>query len=88
MSKDRKRREKDERINRIQQRVQSLTLREREVLVGVLTGKPNKQIAFEFGVSEQTVKIHRAHVMEKMEAKSLADLVRLAGRINIYPPKV
>jgi len=80
IEKDRKRREERDETDRIRRRIQSLTLREREVLTGVVAGKPNKQIAFELGISEQTVKVHRAHVMEKMKAESLADLVRLTRK--------
>ena len=58
-------------------RVKTLTQREREVFELVVTGKPNKVIAYELGVSQRTIEIHRARVMEKMQARSLADLVRM-----------
>ncbi len=58
-------------------KIEKLTNRERQVLDLVVTGKPNKVIAYELGVSQRTVEIHRARVMEKMQAKSLADLVRM-----------
>lgn len=62
--------------------VQTLTPREREVMDAVVTGKMNKQIAFDLGISEVTVKLHRGNVMRKMDVRSLADLVRKAELIG------
>jgi FixJ family two-component response regulator len=67
----------------IQRRVEKLTGREREVMVHVVRGLLNKQIAFELGIVEKTIKVHRARVMEKMQVDSLADLVRLAEKVGI-----
>src|SRR5262245_16093392 len=73
----------------IEKRVESLTPREREVMALVVRGLLNKQIAFELGTVEKTVKVHRARVMEKMEVQSLAELVRLAERAGIgFAPKL
>jgi FixJ family two-component response regulator len=63
-------------------RLGALTPREREVLGGVVAGKLNKQIAAELGTAEKTVKVHRARVMKKMRAGSLAELVLLAGHLR------
>ena len=60
------------------ERLRLLTARERDVLNRVVTGKSNKVIAAELGLSTKTVEVHRAHVMEKLKADSLADLIRLA----------
>jgi FixJ family two-component response regulator len=67
----------------------TLTAREREVMALVTTGLMNKQIAAEIGMAEITVKIHRGHIMRKMAAKSLADLVKMAQALEIQraPPK-
>jgi FixJ family two-component response regulator len=77
-----------EEIAIIKRRVATLTPREREVLAHLLSGKLNKQIAADLGTAEQTIKIHRARVMQKMQARTLAALVRLAERAGIQaaPP--
>ena len=72
-------------LREIQRRVDSLTPREREVFAHVVSGKLNKQIAFELGTTERTIKAHRSRVMKKMQAKSLADLIRLAEKVISYP---
>jgi len=75
------------RLASVQGRVKTLTPRETEVFALVVTGMPNKQIARELGVSEKTVKVHRARVMEKMRAGSVAELVRLADQLGVVVPK-
>jgi len=75
-SSERRYEEESERLD-IRQRVESLTAREREVMSQVVQGKANKVIASDLGVSQRTVEIHRARVMEKMQAASLAQLVRM-----------
>ena len=88
IEKDKKERLKKTEKSLIKQKVASLTPREYEVFALVITGMLNKQIAFELGTSEKTIKVHRARVMQKMSAQSLADLVRLAEKAEVYPPKV
>jgi len=63
-------------------RWERLTPREQEVFLGVVSGALNKQVAWQLGLSEKTIKIHRAHVMEKMGAHSFADLVRMDERLR------
>jgi FixJ family two-component response regulator len=67
----------------IRERVSALTPREREVLEHVVSGQLNKQIAFDLGTVEKTIKVHRARVMDKMGVQSLAELVRIAERAGI-----
>ncbi|WP_408142881.1 response regulator transcription factor [Paraburkholderia strydomiana] len=69
----------------LQERVNHLTRREREVMTLVLTGRLNKQVASDLGAAEKTIKIHRARVMEKMKARSIVELVRLAEKAGLYP---
>jgi FixJ family two-component response regulator len=69
----------------LEQRLESLSQREREVFRFVIAGFLNKQIAFELGIAEKTVKVHRARVMEKMLANSLAELVQLAEKLRLPP---
>ena len=71
--------------NSIRERIERLTPREREIMTYVITGILNKQIAAELDISEETVKIHRRHVMQKLEATSVADLVRLSEKAGIDP---
>jgi len=70
-------------LNELQQRLAMLTPREREVLSHVISGKKNKQIALELGIVEKTIKVHRAHLMEKLQVKSVAELVMLSERLGI-----
>ena len=72
----------------IRQRVASLTPRERDVLAALAAGKLNKQIAAELGVVEQTVKFHRARIMDRLHAKTAAELMHIAGRLGIGAAKV
>ena len=71
----------------LRQRFAALTQREREVMALVSAGRVNKQIATELGISEATVKVHRGQIMRKMQAKSLAQLVRIADTLGLSNPK-
>ena len=68
----------------LRERYRSLTAREREVMAHVVAGMLNKQVAQELGTTEKTIKVHRGHIMQKMGARSLADLVRTAERLGIF----
>src|SRR5208283_1016388 len=86
LQKDQQESQKKAELREIQERVNSLTPREHKVFALVVSGKLNKQIAFELGTNEGTIKAQRAQVMKKMQADSLADLVRLAVKVGIRTP--
>jgi len=83
LERDRARRQRETEIAVLRERFESLTPREREVIAMVVAGRLNKQIAAEIGTAENTVKVHRSRAMEKMQAQSLADLVRMVERLQI-----
>jgi FixJ family two-component response regulator len=85
IAKDRSQRESDRVVAETQERFAVLTAREREVMVRVVLGHPNKRIAAELGISEGTVKLHRGQVMRKMKVQSLVELVRMADKL--VPPE-
>jgi len=82
LEKDRVERQNRAELDEIQQRLATLTQREREVLTHVVSGQLNKQIASDVGTVEKTIKVHRARVMEKMKVRSVAELVRLTERVG------
>jgi FixJ family two-component response regulator len=83
IARDRARRQQAGLLAQLKQRHESLTPREREVLPLVISGRPNKQIAFQLDLSEMTVKVHRGQIMRKMHARSLVELMRIADRLGI-----
>jgi FixJ family two-component response regulator len=87
IKRDRAARQQRAEMRELRERYQSLTPREREVMEQVVSGLLNKQVAAELGTTEITIKVHRGHVMHKMRADSLADLVRMSERLGIRGTK-
>jgi FixJ family two-component response regulator len=87
LARDRARRESDRALRAVRERFDTLSPREREVMVGVTAGRLNKQIANDIGVTESTVKVHRTNLMRKMKARSLPELSRMADTLNLTPQR-
>jgi FixJ family two-component response regulator len=83
LARDRARRESDRALAALKERFDMLSSREREIMLRVLAGRLNKQIANDIGISESTVKVHRVNLMRKMKARSLPELSRMADLLNI-----
>lgn len=86
IAQDRRRRREEQRQAKLRADYEALTTRERQILAQVVTGRRNKQIAADLGVTEATVKLHRGHVMQKMQARSLVELVRIADGLGLKGP--
>jgi FixJ family two-component response regulator len=87
LARDRERRENDKELRILSERFETLTSRECEVMGHVVTGRLNKEIAGDLGITEITVKVHRAQVMRKMSAESLPELARMADKIKLHARK-
>jgi FixJ family two-component response regulator len=83
LARDRARRESDRALAALRERFDTLSSREREVMLHVVAGRLNKQIANDVGIAESTVKVHRTHLMRKMKARSLPELSRMADMLNV-----
>src|ERR1700739_2097430 len=83
LARDRARRESDRSLTALRERFDTLSPREREIMLHVVVGRLNKQIANDIGIAESTVKVHRTHLMRKMRARSLPELSRMADTLNV-----
>jgi len=84
LARDRARREDEKALDVLRERFDSLSTREREVMIRVTAGRLNKQIAADIGITESTVKVHRSHLMRKMKARSLPELDRMADMLKLH----
>jgi FixJ family two-component response regulator len=85
LSRDRARRENEKALAALRERFESLSPREREIMIQVAHGRLSKQIAGDIGIAEATVKVHRSRLMHKMKARSLPELSRMADKLNLVP---
>ena len=85
IARDRARRESDRALDALRERFDTLSSREREIMIQVTRGRLNKQIAHDIGIAESTVKVHRTNLMRKMKARSLPELSRMADMLKLTP---
>jgi FixJ family two-component response regulator len=85
LARDRARRDSDKALEALRERCNTLSPREREIMVQVTAGRLNKQIAHDIGIAESTVKVHRTNLMRKMKARSLPELSRMADILKLAP---
>jgi FixJ family two-component response regulator len=85
LARDRARRQSNRALAGLKERFESLSSREREIMLHVMAGRLNKQIAHDIGIAESTVKVHRTNLMRKMNARSLPELSRMANMLNLTP---
>jgi FixJ family two-component response regulator len=87
LARDRARRESERALVALRERFDTLSARERDIMLHVVAGRLNKQIANDIGIAESTVKVHRTHLMRKMKARSLPELSRMADTLNVRRPQ-
>jgi FixJ family two-component response regulator len=87
LTRDRARRESERTLAALRERYDTLSSRERDIMLHVVAGRLNKQIANDIGIAESTVKVHRTHLMRKMKARSLPELSRMADALDVRQPR-